>query len=107
MTETFINLTNHTINEVSQGLTIQPSGIVARIKQSTIKTSEHNGIPIFTSIFNGIEGLPKPVKGTIYIVSALALNAVPADRLDVYSPGNVVRDSEGKVTGCFGLRARA
>ena len=33
----FINLTSHTINEITTGLAIPPSGRVARVKASTIK----------------------------------------------------------------------
>jgi len=101
---TFVNLTSHPINEVTTGLTLAPSGIIARCKSSTVKTGTHANVPLFETTFSGqIEGLPEPVEGTIYIVSALALNCA-GDREDVVSPGNLQRDQQGKPIGCFGFR---
>ena len=100
----FINLTAHTINEITTGLAIPPSGRVARVKASTIKSAEHAGVPIYSSTFGDVEGLPKPQPNIIYIVSALALNAVPADRLDVVSPGSLQRNQHGHPIGCCGFR---
>lgn len=106
MTQTYINLTAHTINEVTTGTDIPRSGIIARVKQSTEKSAEHAGIPIYTSTFGNVEGLPAPKEGVIYIISALALNAVPADRTDVVAPGNLQRNEQGQPVGCVGFRAR-
>lgn len=100
----FINLTSHDINEVTTGLTIPASGRIARVKSSTTKVAEHQQVPIYSSTFGAIEGLPEPQADVIYIVSALALHAVPADRLDVVSPGSLQRDPSGKPLGCCGFR---
>ena len=100
----FINLTSHDINEVTTGLTIPVSGRVARVKSSTIKVAEHQQVPIYSSTFGDIEGLPEPQANVIYIVSALALHAVPADRLDVVSPGSLQRNQHGQPVGCCGFR---
>jgi len=101
---TFINLTSHPINEVTTGITVEPSGIIARCKSTTVKTGEHACVPLFETTFSGeIEGLPDPVEGTIYIVSALALNCA-GGRTDVVSPGNLQRDQQGRPVGCFGFR---
>ena len=100
----FINLTSHTINEVTTGLAIPPSGRVARVKASTIKSAEHAGVPIYSSTFGAVEGLPEPQTDVIYIVSALALNAVPTNRTDVVSPGNLQRNEHNQPIGCCGFR---
>lgn len=100
----FINLTSHDINEVTTGLTIPASGRIARVKLSTTKVAEHQQVPIYSSTFGDIEGLPEPQANVIYVVSALALHAVPADRLDVVSPGSLQRDPSGKPLGCCGFR---
>ena len=100
----FINLTSHTINEITTGLTIPPSGRVARVKASTIKSAEHAGVPIYSSTFGDVEGLPEPKPDVIYIVSALALNAVPTNRTDVVSPGNLQRNEHNQPIGCCGFR---
>ena len=96
---TFINLTSHDINEVTTGITIPASGRVARVKSSTIKVAVHQQVPIYSSTFGDIEGLPEPQANVIYIVSALALHAVPVDRLDVVSPGSLQRNPEGRPIG--------
>jgi len=100
----FINLTSHDINEVTTGLTIPASGRIARVKSSTIKVAEHKQVPIYSSTFGAIEGLPEPQPNTIYIVSALALHAVPANRQDVVSPGSLQRNPAGQPIGCCGFR---
>ena len=100
----FINLTSHTINEVTTGLAIPPSGRVARVKASTIKSAEHAGVPIYSSTFGDVEGLPEPKPDVIYIVSALALNAVPTYRTDVVSPGSLQRNEHNQPIGCCGFR---
>ena len=100
----FINLTSHTINEIITGLAIPPSGRVARVKASTIKSAEHAGVPIYSSTFGDVEGLPEPKPDVIYIVSALALNAVPTNRTDVVSPGSLQRNEHNQPIGCCGFR---
>ena len=102
----FINLTSHTINETTTGLEIPRSGIVARVKQSTTKAAKHAGVPIYTSVFGEVEGLPAPQEDVIYILSALTLNAVSEDRTDVVAPGNLQRDERGQPIGCMGFRGR-
>jgi hypothetical protein len=100
-----INLTAHTINEVTTGVSIPPSGRVARVKASTRKVSDFLGYPIFESTFGEVEGLPEPEEGVMYIVSALCMNACP-ERDDLLSPGNLLRDENGKPAGCVGFRAK-
>lgn len=106
MNQKFINLTAHTINEMTTGTKIPPSGQIARVKQSTVKSAEHAHCPIYTSEFGDVEGLPDPVEGIIYIVSALTLNGVAASRVDVVSPGNIQRDENKQPLGCVGFRAQ-
>lgn len=104
---TFINLTPHEIHEVDSDLVIPPAPIAARVFQCSKPIQVINGITIFRSEFQGaIQNLPNPRPNTIYIVSALALNAVPSYRTDVVAPGNAVRDNDGKVIGCSGFRTR-
>ena len=101
-----VNLTAHTINEVSTGNSYPVSGIVARVKQQTVTAYRHAGIPVYRSKMGEVEGLPATVEGTIYIVSALALMAVPKDRTDVVSPGSLQRNERGQPIGCMGFRTR-
>ena len=102
----FVNLTPHQIDEQTTGLSIPSTGI-ARIKMQSRVIDTVEGVPLYHSYYVGnLEGLPEPVEGVIYIVSALALNAVPADRTDVVAPGDAVRDEAGRVIGCKGFRCR-
>ena len=98
-----INLTNHTIHEVTTGTIIPTSGIVARVKTSNEKLTILNGIPVYRTTLSEVEGLPKPEDNTIYIVSAMVLNKVSKSRTDVVSPGNPQRKN-GIVSGCMGFR---
>lgn len=99
-----INLTKHTINEVTTGATIPPSGQVARVNTSRVKVHEFLGYPIFKTKFGDIEGLPEPKEGTMYIVSALCLTRCP-EREDLLAPGNLIRDENDKPIGCLGFRS--
>ena len=104
MKQTFINLTTHVITEVTTGIVIPMSGNIARIDKNVETAIIHNGAPIYATKFGVLNGLPEPVEGTIYIVSAMALNGVPAGRTDVVSTGFVKRDKDGKPLGCVGFQ---
>lgn len=106
MEQIYINLTAHTINEVTTGLMIPRSGIIARVKQETYTYAEHAGVPVYKSVFGEVQGLPEEKKGVMYIVSALTLNAIPSHRKDIVAPGNLQRDENGQPVGCVGFRAK-
>jgi len=103
----FKNLTPHTLNildrEENPVMEIPPSGEVARVFVSYRKVEEINGIPIFSASYGEIVNLPEPEPGTCFIVSGMVKSAVP-NRLDVFSPGELVRDENGKPIGCKGLK---
>ena len=101
----FINLTSHTINEVTSGQSYLASGIIARISTSKIKVAEHDGVPIYETTMGAVEGLPEPKEGVMYIISGLALGAVE-NRNDVVSPGNLQRNQQGQPIGCLGFRSK-
>lgn len=103
---TIINLTSHSITEVSTNTVIPASGRVVRVKASTIKVAEADGMPIYQSTFGAIDGLPDPQPNTMYVVSSLVLNALPDDRTDVVAPGNLQRDENGNPIGCYGFRIK-
>lgn len=67
---------------------------------------EGTPVPCCGVTFGAIEGLPDPVDGTMYIVSAIVANAARAQgRHDVVVPARMVRDGEGKVLGCLAFAA--
>ena len=101
----FINLTPHEIHEMVTNRKIPSSGRKARVKGASVQVATIDGVPIYRSTFeNTLKGLPEPVDGVTYIVSALTLNAIPEHRTDVVAPGNTVRDKRGKAIGCQGFR---
>jgi len=119
-----INLTPHEIIIVNEGCPSKvadrtelqqyvidrfpPSGLVARVKADRVKIGEYNGIPVFKTVFGGVEGLPAPERGVIYIVSTLVLQALKGKRNDVVapdtSPQSAVRDESGKIIAVKGFQ---
>jgi len=97
----FVNLTPHPIVIVG-GPTLAPSGSLARCVAESVPAGEHGGVALSRVTYGVVEGLPAPEEGVLYIVSGLVRAAVPT-RADVVSPGDLARDSDGKVTGCKGL----
>jgi hypothetical protein len=111
-----VNLTPHSINEVTSGLSFPPSGNVARLSVSREIVFETNNIPIYSTYFGNVEGLPDKLDGdTVYIVSALAKNAILENMNNIFpnednysfpifvSPGELVRDEKGNPIGCKGF----
>lgn len=105
-----VNLTPHEIN-IYDGekllVTVPVSGQVARCAEERAGLGKlaDTGISVSRATYGEVEGLPQPEPDTVYIVSALVLAAVGAERADVFAPGQAVRDAEGRVVGCVGLSA--
>lgn len=110
-----VNLTPHEVrifNEEGKWLiaAIPPSGAVARVSVERklwryLDTAEASmWIPVMVGSYGPVVGLPDPVPGTVYIVSAMVRQAVP-DRVDVLSPGELIRNEAGQPIGCRGLEA--
>ena len=103
-----VNLTPHAINLIigDQQLTVEPSGQVARVSVHIEKIGEIDGeiegIPITTSVFGEVEGLPEAKANVVYLVSSLVAQRVK-ERNDVFIPNESVRDSEGRIIGCKSL----
>lgn len=103
-----INLTPHPINMKTvdgENVTIEPSGMVARVSETRVECQPINGtVPVtYITYDSGISGLPEPEEGTIYVVSSLVLQVVGSRRADVFAPGPAIRDDAGRVVGCDGL----
>lgn len=102
-----VNLTPHRLN--IQDLTgdfivVEPNETVARVKVSFEETTVLDpGVQVYKATYGKVIGLPEPKDGVIYVVSGLVASASP--RSDVFSPGDLIRDAEGKPIGCKGLKA--
>lgn len=103
---TIINLTPHTINfldgDNNPVLTVEPSGTVARAKQTRILCGNIAGIPVNQCAYGTVQGLPEPAKETIYVVSAITAQACP-EREDVYIVDDSVRNEDGRIIGVRAL----
>lgn len=103
----FVNLTPHAVNVERPdmpNLIIPPSGDVARVETHRVPcgTIGVGGIPVELSVLSDVTGLPEPQPDTYYIVSGMVLDRVQT-RPDVFAPGQLVRDQDGRVVGCRGL----
>jgi hypothetical protein len=104
MYEEIVNLTPHEIKIVG-GLhteVVAPSGVVARVSVQYEDFGDVNGIPVFTSSYGEVVGLPSPEEGKVFVVSSMVLAALDG-RTDVFAPGELIRDDAGKPVGCRGL----
>lgn len=113
-----INLTPHDITIVGnvQTVVIPRSGQIARVSVTRVKDGDYLpvddargdyvAVPVYQVQMGPVEGLPDPVEGREYLVSALvAAHPDVRGRPDVFSPGELVRDEAGRVVGCRGLTA--
>lgn len=113
-----VNLTPHTVNVLNEGggmCTISPSGQVARVSvkyfptfqvvdtdASSVEEALKSVVQIYTTNYGAVEGLPEQQQGKLLLVSGMVRAALP-DRMDLVSPGDLVRDDAGRPVGCKGL----
>lgn len=101
-----INLTPHTINFLDGDnnpiLTVEPSGVIARARQTRTPCGTVAGIPVNQCAYGQVQGLPEPAKETIYVVSAITAQACP-EREDVYIVDDSVRNEDGRIIGVRAL----
>lgn len=102
-----VNLTPHMVSVIDQmgrSVDFQPSGQVARCTTRSVMVGTLGTMTLWSSVFGAVTGLPEPVGGTFYLVSQVVRLALP-ERQDLVSPGEIVRDADGKPVGCKGLNA--
>lgn len=101
-----INLTPHTINFFNESGTmfhsVEPEAVPARVSCKTVQIGYRDGLPVTTTEYSEVTGLPEPKEGVAYIVSALVAQRVP-ERDDIYIPNEAVRDEQGRIIGCRSL----
>lgn len=102
----FVNLTPHEITLYDDNdkiiATFPPSGNIARVSAKTIRVASINRIPISTTSYGEVEGLPKSNDEEVYIVSSLVAQRCQG-RKDVFVPNESVRDEKGRIIGCRSL----
>lgn len=109
---TFVNLTPHALNVHDENgsplMLLEPSGDVARVEAVKVLNRISGGVPIYTSIYGDVVGLPERKPGVYYVVSRMVVQALqdsyPSEqRYDVVSPGDLLRDDLGRPIGCIGF----
>ena len=94
------NLTPHCINlYTDDGIIAIPSEGLARASMTSVPIGTINGVTVYKNEYGEVTGLPEEKSGHIYIVSALAANAVP-HRPDVFITNDAVRNEGGHIIGC-------
>ena len=83
-----------------------PSSGISRVDVEYFPAGEiiENGTSVFVSRpeFGKVLNVPEPQIGVYLIVSRLVAAALP-NRNDVFIPGSLIRDLEGRVIACNGL----
>ena len=101
-----MNCTPHAVKIIGEnGALIKefaPSGDIARLQPTTSVVGEVAGVPVTSTSYGEPIGLPEEKEGVGYIVSAL-LRTTLTQRGDLFSPGQLVRDSDGNVICCKSL----
>jgi len=102
-----VNYTGHDINDAMSMMTYPSENMkVARCSYNRVpKGKTEDGGIIYETQYTSISGLPEPLEGTRYIVSAPVLNAaLQQGREDCIAVNDVIRDGNGNVKGCRGFR---
>lgn len=100
-TQSIVNLTPHPLVLlcVTGTQRVPQSGNIARVRHEQVPLDPVGGIPVYTTEYKEIEGLPEPRDGVTFIVSSLiqhALKQKGIERPDVLSPGTGPNDSAVK-----------
>lgn len=109
-----INLTPHPIvlrADDGSETTIRPEGSVARVAATPGAVQAIEGLPVPVArpdVFGDVEGLPGPIPGVAYIVSAMV--GAHVARADVFTPGTgpkdgAVRNEKGHIVAVTRLKA--
>lgn len=103
---TLINTTPHPININTLGgvITLPKSQSPARVTASSEIVTTLNGIDIYLETLGEVFDLPASEDGVYLLVSRMVASACP-DRTDLFVPGQLVRDEDGRIIGCKGLVA--
>jgi len=75
--------------------------VIARCTENKNIVGEFESVQLVTNKFGDVYDLPAPLDGTLYIVSMVVRQAI--GRPDLASPGDLIRDAEGKIIGCRNL----
>ena len=107
----YVNLCPHAIHICGEDgsivRTIEPSGTVARCNEASryLGSNPPDDIPLILRKYGAVDGLPNEQDWPptiLFIVSNMVRQALP-ERLDIASPGDAVRDDQGRIIGVKNL----
>lgn len=93
------NYTTLVLKEGAKPIKVLASEGVARATSTKQLMYTIDNIPVYSTVYGEVEGLPEPRSNTYYLVSALTAQAVK-NRHDILIVDGAVRDNEGKIVGC-------
>jgi hypothetical protein len=105
-----VNLTPHTLvirRSASNLAEPDPTDLVisssgsARVGTRSEPLGDIDGVPVVRTTYTAVNGLPEPEEGTVYAVSLLVLQALPA-RTDLVGPATgpndgAIRSTDGRI----------
>ena len=100
-----VNLTPHQVTIIKDGKVVAtyPSEGIARAEQTDKKIGSVNGIPIYSTSFGAVTGLPRPTPYAFYIVSLATAQAAQRNGRatgDLLITSHPVRNEDGVIVGC-------
>ena len=105
-----INLTEHQITDLLTGNVYEPSGKLFRTTTVAKPQAGYGDLTVNNfepKLYQGTK-LPLARPDTLYIVSNMAINAIPKNRKDFIAPGPVVKDKlTRKPLGCMGFQVNS
>jgi hypothetical protein len=99
----FLNYTPHSIH-MPDGSILAPENVPIRCGEETRAIGKIANNPIIIRRYSEIEGLP-PVQTGVWLIVSSMVRMACANRSDLLSPGDLIRDARGNVTGCTNLIA--
>ena len=97
------NYTPHNINILKNNeIAVYPSLGNARCTCQKEYLYSIDGIEVYKMVYGDVEGLPKPMDNTIYIVSKIVKEALK-DRDDLLIVNEVVKDENNQILYCKSL----
>ena len=107
------NLTPHQVTLVRHGLeplVLAPESPCPRLAEAEEAAGEAagdgeadgDGVPLVRLVRGAVQDLPPAAPGVWLVVSAMVSEACP-ERTDLVSPARLLRDAQGRITGCSAL----
>jgi len=104
-----VNLCGHPLSIPHLGIELPAESTAVKATQVHELKAIINGLPLYDIVYTNVSGLPEPSEGKLYIVSAVALNAIRElypERKDVAATMKPIKCAHGKTIGCQALRIK-